>query len=393
MLYKPTSILILPLYTLSNLNAQEQNSNNNNNNINPNLISKNRGLRAGHLFGQIKCSEPDKRFESSVANKITHNSDVRLEPEKWHCQFCDADLFNLVHNICCGQKSRAKREAEDMAFWQGITYQEHEQKKMSLRFEEEHHDEHTRKVEKMLSELHDRDPKKLWYHQKHEDCVDDINYKGGETSHHRMKRQSVNDDDEEQAGVRAGKNRGTRQQLKQQRREERQNQNNENNQAAQQDVGEAKWHRSIRKGGKGRSTYSEVQPHMLCHKEIAAQMLSARSMGGTWAGSTPNRAKWKHTYIQHECCGMADNKIWDGYRHAAKNSCNLEEISQMNLQEECCHEGCRVEEIYEGCGAWRWDMKENFEEERKTQTWRPEFQQSERDNMNVGGQNIFGFRK
>lgn len=380
MLYKPNSILILPLYSLSNVvSGQDQ--------INPNLINKNRGLRAGQLFGQIKCSEPDHRFESTLANKLSHNSDNRLEPEKWHCQFCDADLFNLVHNICCGEKSRVRREADENAFWQGITYQEHENRKMSLRFEEEHHDEHTRKVEKMLSQLHENDPKKLWYHQKHEDCVDDLDNKAGGKSdeeedpnkvHHRMKRQS-NDAD---SILRAGKNRGTRKELKQQKRDEQDS-------SEETPVGEAKWHRSIRKGGKGRSTYSEVQPHMLCHKEIAAQMLTARSMGGSWAGSTPNRAKWKHTYIQHECCGSADNGLWDGYRHASKNSCSLEEIGQMALQEECCHEGCRVEEIYEGCGSWRWDMKENYEEERKTQSWKSDpfgqDKQHDRDNMMVGG--------
>ena len=101
---------------------------------------------------------------------------------------------------------------------------------------------------------------------------------------------------------------------------------------------------------------------MECHPEIASQFLATRSLGGNFAGSTPNKQHFKHTYLQQECCNMGPS---------AQTSCEMEEVRQMGIHEECCGEGCQIEEIHESCDSWRWDMKEDWEETRKTQDWRP----------------------
>jgi len=104
------------------------------------------------------------------------------------------------------------------------------------------------------------------------------------------------------------------------------------------------WDRSIRNGGKGRSTYQDKMDEIGCKKSISTEFLN-------FEGNTPNRAKYKHTYIQHECCGVGIG---------GKDSCDYQEVKSTYLFEECCQEGCRFEEIYEDCGAWRWSLKEQF---------------------------------
>jgi len=107
------------------------------------------------------------------------------------------------------------------------------------------------------------------------------------------------------------------------------------------------WEVSIENGGKGRSTKEELEAleKITCHKKISNNFLGS--------GTTYDRKIWKHTYIQRECCGIGAG---------SKDSCEMDEIQDSYLQEECCNEGCRLEEIYEDCGAWRWDMKEYVEE-------------------------------
>jgi len=52
----------------------------------------------------------------------------------------------------------------------------------------------------------------------------------------------------------------------------------------------------------------------------------------------------KHTFLVRECCGD-------------EAECDQMEIAESHLAEECCNEGCRIEEIVEMCGTWRWDYK------------------------------------
>merc|ERR1712048_826406 len=54
------------------------------------------------------------------------------------------------------------------------------------------------------------------------------------------------------------------------------------------------------------------------------------------------RKKPRKTYLMKECCG-------------AQDGCSPNEIFETHLTEECCHEGCMVEEIVEDCGIWRND--------------------------------------
>lgn len=129
----------------------------------------------------------------------------------------------------------------------------------------------------------------------------------------------------------------------------------------------AKWHKSISHGGKGRSTFSEIVPRMMCKKEIATQVLRSGPKANLFRGSHPNKARWKHTFIAAECC---DKPF--GNDVLAQGSCDNEEVKGMGLSEECCHEGCMIEEVHEGCEAWRWNMKMDWREERKTQYWRPD---------------------
>lgn len=58
------------------------------------------------------------------------------------------------------------------------------------------------------------------------------------------------------------------------------------------------------------------------------------------------RKRRKHTFLVKECCG--DDA-----------SCDMNEIHESHLSEECCNEGCRIEEIVEMCGTWRWDYKDS----------------------------------
>jgi len=58
------------------------------------------------------------------------------------------------------------------------------------------------------------------------------------------------------------------------------------------------------------------------------------------------RKKRKHTFLVKECCGT-------------EQDCDMNEIHESHLSEECCNEGCRIEEIVEMCGTWRWDYKDN----------------------------------
>ena len=46
-------------------------------------------------------------------------------------------------------------------------------------------------------------------------------------------------------------------------------------------------------------------------------------------------------YLTDECC--------------TSNGGNTFEVMQSNLNEECCNEGCRYEEVLENCDSWRWD--------------------------------------
>ena len=68
------------------------------------------------------------------------------------------------------------------------------------------------------------------------------------------------------------------------------------------------------------------------------------------SGNMKNRRKYKHTFIQQECCDVM----------GGDSNCNIAEITESNLQEECCQEGCVIEEITENCGSWRWDIKEGW---------------------------------
>lgn len=58
------------------------------------------------------------------------------------------------------------------------------------------------------------------------------------------------------------------------------------------------------------------------------------------------RKRRKHTFLVKECCGTEQN-------------CDINEIHESHLSEECCNEGCRIEEIVEMCGTWRWDYKDS----------------------------------
>lgn len=241
------------------------------------------------LYGDVMCTEPAHRFESTIKEKVAHNQDFPWNPEEWVCEFCDDDLMKIVKRICCGDASRKRREAEELDFWHKASFQNH--KRIS-------------KVEHI--ELH---PDRVIQKHLSQDCLDDLVEKHGQTAsdtHDRMKR----------------------------------------NDGALPSTQSARWHQSLKNGGKGRSTYEEAIDKITCSKPMADNFLAGK-------GHDRDRKIWKHTYIQHECCGTGSG---------GKDNCEIDEIQDSYLQEECCHEGCRLEEIYEDCGAWRWDMKEYIEE-------------------------------
>lgn len=103
------------------------------------------------------------------------------------------------------------------------------------------------------------------------------------------------------------------------------------------------WTLSQLNGGKGRSSINEILANITCPPTEAKSLLSStklRSFGGKT--NKKNTRFQKHTFLQRECCS-------DG------QECNQFELHETNLSEECCKEGCRLEEIVESCGSWRWD--------------------------------------
>ena len=251
---------------------------------------------APELFGNLLCLEPGHRFLSTIQHKLDHNSDYPNQPEEWICQFCGNKLMMIVQKICCGVEIRKRREAEEVKFWHEVSHQSH--KLIS-------------KHETNVVGGNSNHPTKLMMDKAQQDCMDD-----NETKHNKRSR------------------------------------NKRNTQTIA-------WKRSIKNGGKGRSTLEETQgiTDLTCGKSVAAQFLHL-----SYEGKTPDRSQYKHTYIQRECCGINGHTRGRNGKKIRKDSCDLEEITQSFMHEECCQEGCRVEEIYENCGAWRWDMKENWEE-------------------------------
>lgn len=252
------------------------------------------------IYGDVMCTEPAHRFESTIKQKLDHNQDYPYNPEEWICEFCENDLMKIVKRICCGEAQRKRREAEALDFWHHASYQSHK-----LMTKIEHgaivkSADSDRAAPSLASNLH---PDKIIKNTIAQDCLDDLVEKHGSS---RMKRSD----------------------------------------GAVPSPQSARWHNSIRNGGKGRSTYDEALEKISCSKPMADDFLAGK-------GHNYDRKVWKHTYIQHECCGVGEG---------GSSTCEMDEIKSSYLQEECCHEGCRLEEIYEDCGAWRWDMKEYIEE-------------------------------
>lgn len=81
-----------------------------------------------------------------------------------------------------------------------------------------------------------------------------------------------------------------------------------------------------------RSTLKEINEIIECPKRAKGFLVGTKKY---------NRPGYHHTSVHNECCGSS--------------TCDLAEIKQSYLQEECCGEGCRVEEIYESCHSWKWD--------------------------------------
>lgn len=106
------------------------------------------------------------------------------------------------------------------------------------------------------------------------------------------------------------------------------------------------WDRTKRIIGKARSTFADKLDEITCKHSVSADFLGFK-------GKTPNGGKYKHTFIQQECCGFGGNPQDGG--------CDNSEVMNSYLGEECCGEGCRYREILEDCGAWRWDLREQFE--------------------------------
>lgn len=109
----------------------------------------------------------------------------------------------------------------------------------------------------------------------------------------------------------------------------------------------AKRHRSKRDNeNKIASTSDEILDIHKCPETInddkALKFLKSihEKFGGTDMRSL--RKKPRKTYLMKECCGAVDG-------------CTVNEIYESHLNEECCHEGCMVEEIVEDCGVWRND--------------------------------------
>ena len=113
---------------------------------------------------------------------------------------------------------------------------------------------------------------------------------------------------------------------------------------------------------KRRTYLSEVPNEWTCTRNIRTLERSMASdfLGGGasyrdilvsgGSGKMKNRRKYKHTFIQQECCDVM----------GGDSTCDYQEIGETNLQEECCQEGCVIEEITENCGSWRWDRKEGW---------------------------------
>lgn len=234
------------------------------------------------LFGNTECTEPADRFKDDVPQDlVVHNDLFASEPEKWVCEFCQENLFNVVNKVCCGHNVRKRREAEQMDFW----------------FHE--------KINSSAGGEHTKGGIKL--HFEAPECKDDK--PAAETSNTEQLSENEKLLQEIVAPSHSRKRR-------------------------------AAWDRSIRKGGKGRSTFTEMLDNIKCPKSFSSDFLGLTH-------HKLNRAKYRHTFITQECCSDADGS----------SECTQFEINQTNLNEECCNEGCRYEEILENCGSWRWDEK------------------------------------
>ena len=108
--------------------------------------------------------------------------------------------------------------------------------------------------------------------------------------------------------------------------------------------GDLPYYQSLQNGGKGRTVVNEILTKMSCSKNSANNFLSSRSIMADLKGAKYDRKNWKHTSVDQECCvGLA---------------CTVDEVNESYLFEECCQEGCVLEEVEESCQSWRWDKKD-----------------------------------
>lgn len=227
---------------------------------------------APSLYGDVMCTEPQHRFDTSIKQKISHNQDFPSNPEEWICEFCDDNLMKVVKMICCGEAQRKRREAQEMTFWHEASLQSHK-----LISKPEHH--------RVFS------PDELIQHTISQDCLDDLEGK------HRQKRDASS---------------------------------NSNSSGSENSAQTVRWHQSIKNGGKGRSTYDEALAKISCTKPMANDFLKGPSSDkdrkiwkhtyiqneccdmGDGNGSC-EMDEIQSSYLQEECCN---------------EGCRLEEIHE-----------------------------------------------------------------
>lgn len=268
--------------------------------INAQLLE--RSVNNDLVFNYQQCAEPANRFFVNHANQF-RNVDLRGEnkPQKFVCQFCDAQLFQVVNDICCNVKSRKRRESDTQQFWLGDDLDKRNKTKNSQNFEKTQNSDWVKR-ECKEGEIDSK--------SNLDDVLGHLKFKSGEENESNIPKSRKKRENEEKRRTHVS----------------------EMDDTCTKNIRSLEYDRNLASDFLGGGSFRDAL------------------INGGSGNNGKNRRKYKHTFLQQECCDTM----------GGDSTCDYQEIGESNLQEECCQEGCVIEEITENCGSWRWDLKEGW---------------------------------